>query len=130
MLLLPPRSTRTATLLPYTTLFRSQLLHLGLLLDRAQDRVQHAAQLLVLLAEALVFVDVLRDRTPRRCQILAEAQVLVDLLFDFAAGRLELRLDGFAATDHVLAVLALLPILQPEPLLGRSHPLSQTVDIH
>src|SRR3546814_16997754 len=123
MLLLPPRSTRTATLLPYTTLFRSQLLHLGLLLDRAQDRVQHAAQLLVLLAEALVFVDVLRDLTPRRCKILAEAQVLVDLLFDFAAGRLELLLDGLDETDHALSVVALLLLHPAAPLLGPpNHP--------
>src|SRR3546814_2207886 len=109
----PPRSTRTDTRFPYTTLFRSQ----------------HASQLLVLLAEALVFVDVLRDLTPRRCKILAEAQVLVDLLFDFAAGRLELRLDGLDETDHALAVVALLLIHQAEPLLGRLNTLSQVVDI-
>src|SRR3546814_7823281 len=58
MILRPPRSTRTDTLFPYTTLFRSALLHgLGLLVSRwatgaAQRRVGRATGLVMLVAAA------------------------------------------------------------------------------
>src|SRR3546814_15111491 len=35
----PPRSTRTDTLFPYTTLFRSQFRHIAIVLGRSSDRV-------------------------------------------------------------------------------------------
>src|SRR3546814_18322404 len=100
----------------------SDLLHVGLLLDGAQDRVQHGSQLLVLLAEPQVRVDLQLDLAACRGQVLPELQVFVDLLFDFAAGRRELRLDGLDEADDALAVMALLLVQQPETLfeLGKA----------
>src|SRR3546814_4788626 len=77
MILLPPRSTRTDTLFPYTTLFRS----VGVLgIDLAQQRLRLAVVRLAVEGEAQVVGDVVVARIDARrvgqlCKLLGEGVI-------------------------------------------------------
>src|SRR3546814_15785216 len=99
----PPRSTRTDTLFPYTTLFRSRFTrHPCRLLGRIQDRAGG------ILARGLATIAGARDRIHIRA---------ADIEADVHVG--ELALHQLALADRLTELLALVHVRHPRVETGR-----------
>src|SRR3546814_10942624 len=104
MIRLPPRSTRTDTLFPYTTLFRSAEQRLGAFDRELLDLVRRCAALIIALARITLGIFVGEDRALRlehrlRDDVLAGDQLdLMALALEFVAAAREHRRVGTGQT--------------------------------
>src|SRR3546814_5894634 len=104
MIRLPPRSTRTDTLFPYTTLFRSAEQRLGAFDRELLDLVRRFADLIIALARITLGIFVGEDRALRlehrlRDDVLAGDQLdLMSLALEFVGDAREHRRIGFGET--------------------------------
>src|SRR3546814_21098480 len=100
MIRLPPRSTRTDTLFPYTTLFRSAEQRLGAFDRELLDLVRRCAELIIALARITLGIFVGEDRALRlehrlRDDVLAGDQLdLMALELEFVGDAREHRRNG------------------------------------
>src|SRR3546814_20799854 len=104
MIRLPPRSTRTDTLFPYTTLFRSAEQRLGAFDRELLDLVRRCAALIIALARITLGIFVGEDRALRlehrlRDDVLAGDQLaLMALALEFVGDAREHRRLGIGTT--------------------------------
>src|SRR3546814_11435001 len=110
----PPRSTRTDTLFPYTTLFRSRGYSMG-----AVDYVFKPVEPVVLKSKVAVFVDLFTMTREIRRKAQAEQQLL-DANLRANAERLRAEQELRLAEQRQAAIIQSLPIvLYLEPVDGR-----------
>src|SRR3546814_9759687 len=86
MILRPPRSTRTDTLFPYTTLFRSASIRISPRRRHAMPLFRHRTALLLLSLLLACPAVLAADSTPR-AQVAGVAQAIEDHYFDADRGR-------------------------------------------
>src|SRR3546814_2466195 len=105
MIRLPPRSTRTDTLFPYTTLFRSNLLSDTSVLRRALDSFRRRIRLGIATVEAWAFVvDAQHHITPAQSQLLVDAMNDDELVahVEGGCGFTAAGIDGGSGRNYVL----------------------------
>src|SRR3546814_12899990 len=107
----PPRSTRTDTLFPYTTLFRSQWVSAGSCILIVEDEFLIADHLATMIDDMGLAVCGIADTADEAVAMAAQHRPDVDLM----AVRMKGRKDGIDAAQRIYGHVGCPPVFVPGP---------------